>query len=228
MMAEGFVPVSANQAKSRVEGKTEYTKHMVRLQKKDCIGMLNRYGQPVADTHEIVLINSHDGTSSYQIMSGVYRQICSNGMVAYRPENEEKIHHTGDIIGNVINASYRIIDDSAEIMSKIDEMKNTILKPAEKLLLAEIAMSTKFEPEENEKMPFEPAKLLQIRRSADKTDDLYTQFNIIQENLIKGGVRYRDEKYNRHTTRAVNSIDGNVKINKMLWQLTEKMLELKK
>ena len=65
-----------------------------------------------------------------------------------------------------------------------------------------------------------------------KDSDLFTVFNVIQENLIKGGIRgYRLNKYGyttRTKTREVKAIDQNVKLNRALWTLTEKMMEMKR
>jgi len=59
LRSEGFFPFSVCQSKSRIEGKAEFTKHMIRLRLD---------GQITAQVaNEIILINSHDGTSSYQI-----------------------------------------------------------------------------------------------------------------------------------------------------------------
>jgi len=61
---EGFEPFMVAQGLSRIEGKTEYTKHLIRM----------RHAGQVStkpEANEIILINSHDGASSYQLLSGV-------------------------------------------------------------------------------------------------------------------------------------------------------------
>jgi hypothetical protein len=63
---EGFEPFMVAQSKSRIEGKTEFTKHMIRMRH---AGQVNT--RPEAN--EIILINSHDGASSYQMLAGVFR-----------------------------------------------------------------------------------------------------------------------------------------------------------
>src|SRR5476651_3890 len=71
---EGFEPFMVAQGRSRIEGKSEYTKHLIRLR---------HSGQPTArlEANEIILINSHDGASSYQMLAGVFRFVCCNGLV---------------------------------------------------------------------------------------------------------------------------------------------------
>jgi hypothetical protein len=68
---EGFEPFMVAQSKSRIEGKTDFTKHMIRM----------RHAGQVStkpEANEIILINSHDGASSYQMLAGVFR-LCPAG-----------------------------------------------------------------------------------------------------------------------------------------------------
>ncbi|MEZ6593978.1 DUF932 domain-containing protein [Klebsiella pneumoniae] len=65
------------------------------------------------------------------------------------------------------------------------------------------------------------------RRYEDKKDDIWTTYQRVQENLIKGGLPGRTEKGKRTTTRPVKAIDGDVKLNKALWLIAEKFRTLK-
>ncbi len=66
---------------------------------------------------------------------------------------------------------------------------------------------------------------MQPRRWEGKKDDLWTVYQRLQENLIKGGLSGRNAKGKRARTRSVNGIDGDIKLNKALWVMTEKMHE---
>ncbi|MNG31048.1 hypothetical protein D3C84_1167890 [compost metagenome] len=59
------------------------------------------------------------------------------------------------------------------------------------------------------------------RRAEDRASDLWTTFNRVQENTIKGGLRGRNKQGRRTTTRAVNGIDQDVKLNRALWVLAQ-------
>ena len=83
---EGFEPFMVAQSKSRIEGKTEFTKHMIRMRH---AGQVNT--RPEAN--EIILINSHDGASSYQMLAGVFRFVCCNGLVVGDVTNDIRIPH---------------------------------------------------------------------------------------------------------------------------------------
>ncbi|MEA0242999.1 DUF932 domain-containing protein, partial [Escherichia coli] len=62
LQREGFQPFFACQTRVRDPGRREYTKHMLRLRR---AGEINGEHVP-----EIILLNSHDGTSSYQMLPG--------------------------------------------------------------------------------------------------------------------------------------------------------------
>lgn len=66
---EGFLPVRAAQGRTRIEGKKAFTKHMVRFRRKEDLDTpLDRVGR---EFPEVTLVNSHDGTSSYQLYLAV-------------------------------------------------------------------------------------------------------------------------------------------------------------
>ena len=59
---EGFQPFMVTQTRTRHEDRRDYTKHMIRLRH---ASQINARGE----ANEIILLNSHDGTSSYQMLA---------------------------------------------------------------------------------------------------------------------------------------------------------------
>lgn len=226
LMNEGFMPTWATQCKSRTTIKKAYTKHMLRFRHRDA--------RPTSSGlyPEIVLINSHDGLSSYRLMAGVYRMVCANGLVAGNSYNEIRIRHQGDVIGEVIEGTYRVIEDSKKMIESASHMSSMILSAPEKQLFADAAHTIRFD---NNPIGegFESSKLLSARRYDEiNKNDLFTVFNVVQENIIKGGIRgYAKDNHGRPIkrirTRAINSIDQNTALNRALWTLAEKMMQLR-
>jgi hypothetical protein len=217
MMKEGFVPVQAMQALPKQADKLEYAKHLVRFRR---IDELNKsVGENLS---EIVLVNSNDGSSAYQLMNGVFRIVCTNGLISGDIENNFKVRHTGNVIGEVIEAAYKVTYNNTETMERVSEMKSMLLAPKEREVFARFALQERF----GEEAPFEADKLLNVRRGEDRTPDLYTTFNVIQENVIKGGLRGRNASNGRTTTRTINGIDQNVKLNKSLWAFADEIRKI--
>jgi hypothetical protein len=84
---EGFQPYYATQSRTRDQDKRDFTKHMLRLRRHDQIN-----GKEVP---EIILLNSHDGSSSYKMIPGMFRQVCSNGLVAWKDFGEIRAPQRG-------------------------------------------------------------------------------------------------------------------------------------
>lgn len=222
----GFLPTYAGQSACRLADKRNFAKHVIRFRHVDTLA--NQDGL----IPELVLINSHDGLSSYRLMSGVYRVVCSNGLIAGNTYSDVRVRHQGDVMKDVIEGSYEVINVSREILKSASNMSKIQLTTQQKLAFAESAHGLRFEDGESLTDAIKPEKLLSIRRQADQGDDLFTVFNVVQENIIKGGIRgyTRTEQGfmgRRVRTREVKSIDQNTALNRALWTLAEKMAELK-
>jgi hypothetical protein len=229
LRAEGFLPMMATQARVRNDAsRQDYTKHMIRLRQQSDVGL--RVGEVFP---EVVLVNSHDGTSSYQLMAGLFRLVCSNGMVKGAGElGEVRVKHSGDVVREVIDASFRVLDDSQKALSTAQQWSQLQLTEGEQTALALGAHHVRFaDAQGNVDTPIQPRQLLQARRGSDTGSDLWNTFNRVQENVIRGGLHGwgRDEngRGRRVTTREVKGIDGNVNLNKALWKMAEHLASLR-
>lgn len=215
---QGFQPFMAAQTRTRDEGKREHTKHMLRL----------RHAEQIAtgEANEIILLNSHDGTSSYQMMAGVFRFVCANGMVFGEVSNDIRIRHSGNVVDNVIDGAFRVLDDFELVDQHKGAMKGIELSPGEQAGFARAALALKYDTEQAP-APVTESQILGARRASDAGSDLWTTFNRVQENVIRGGLDGRSAQNKRMTTRPVKGIDQNIKLNRALWVLAEEMRKLK-
>jgi len=230
LMAEGFVPVGAKQSRTRDVGKADFTKHLIRLRRMDD-GKVYNVGDTVC---EILLKNANDGTSAYDLMAGLFRVRCLNSLVAQTSTIDSvKVRHSGDVGGKVIEGTYRVLNEAEKTLAAPADWGTLKLNKDEREIFAESAHLIRFGDAEGEtETPIKPEQLLIPRRYDDRSDDLWTTFNVAQENIIRGGLRgvARDEngrRIRRVSTRAVNGIDQDIKLNKALWMLAERMAELK-
>ena len=217
---EGFQPFMVGQSKTRVADKREFTKHMIRLRH---AGQID-----AAEANEIILINSHDGTSSYQMLAGMFRFVCMNGLVCGDKMADIRVRHKGNIVDDVIEGAFTVVDTFKEVEAKRDGMRAIELTPQESHVFAQAALHTKYEPDAvTGAFPIQAASILRPRRWEDHGRDLWSTFNRVQENMIKGGIRGRNANGRRSTSREITGIDQNVKVNRALWELAEGMAALK-
>lgn len=215
---EGFSPFHACQTRTRDDGKADHTKHMLRLRHASAIG--------AAEASEVILLNSHDGSSSYQMMSGYFRFVCANGLVCGSVQSDIRVRHSGNIVDNVIEGATRILEDFELVDGQKDSMKALTLNKGEQSVFANAALALKYETD-IAPAPITESQLLEPKRMADRADDLWTTLNRVQENLVRGGLRGRSATGKRVTTREVQGIDQSIKLNRALWVLAEGMRKLK-
>ncbi|ELE9461174.1 DUF945 domain-containing protein [Salmonella enterica] len=209
---EGFEPFFACQSRVRDPGRRDYTKHMLRLRR---AGQITGRQVP-----EIIILNSHSGESSFQLLPGMWRQVCANGLVCGQSFGEIRVPHRGDIAGKVIEGAYEVLGVFDRVEEKREAMQSLLLPPPAQQALAKAALTYRFGEEHQ---PVTTAQVLTPRRREDYGQDLWTVWNTIQENLLKGSLPGRTAKGKRTHTRAVNGIDGDVKLNRALWVMAEQM-----
>ena len=216
---EGFEPFMVCQTRVRQDDRRDFTKHMVRM----------RHATQVndAEANEIVLLNSHDGTSSYQLLAGLLRFVCSNGLVFGDMTADVRIQHKGQIVDRVVEGAYEVLDGLDLVRERRDDMRAITLDAGEQAIFARAALALKYEPDPVKPAPITEAQVLQPRRREDVRSDLWATFNRVQESLVNGGLEGRSATGRRMRTRPVQGIDQNVKFNRALWMLAEEMRRLK-
>jgi len=217
----GWAPVSAVQQRVKLDARRGFQKHLIRFQRRDVVPVKGEY------TPETCLTNSHDRSSAYQLHAGLYRFICANGMFVADGTAFEKvsIRHAGFTPDEVIEASFRILDQVPAITASVEVFRARQLTGAESRAFATAALRLRYE--DVLKAPVGPEKLLEARRYDDAGDDLWHVFNRLQENLLRGGLkdetRCRADGKRFARTRAITGLDRNVQLNKELWSLAQRL-----
>lgn len=215
---EGFQPFMVCQTRVRNEDRRDFTKHMIRLRHTNQING--------AEANEIILLNSHDGTSSYQMLAGMFKFVCHNGLVCGDITADIRVPHKGDVTDHVIEGAYEVLQGFEQVQASRDAMRAIALDSGEEAILARAALALKYD-DPTRPTPVTEAQVLAPRRIEDRKPDLWSAFNRIQENLVKGGLSARTANGRSQRTREVRGIDQNVRLNRALWMLAEGMRQLK-
>jgi hypothetical protein len=226
---EGFGVVGAVQSVARIEDRKDYTKHMLRLRKRDDVQ--RRVGDNV---FEVLLKNANDGTAAYDLLSGLFRISCLNSLVSMSTQlTTQKVRHSGDVAPKVIEGVFSVLNDADRALSAPDQWGQLQLSAPEQQLFAKAAHAIRFPVDEhnNATTNVKPEHLLKVRRTEDRQEDLWTVFNRVQENVIRGGLDNTGlnaaGQLRRASTRAVKGIDQSTALNRALWTLGEEMAALK-
>ena len=217
LMSAGFVAVDARQART-YRGSATHAQHVVRLRRRyETIAL--RDSAP-----EILFLNSHDGSSAYQLRMALYRAICCNGLIVSRGAFPTIcVAHRGDVVDQVVSGALEISERFGRLAVQVERMEGRNLVKDEQLQFAGRALALKYPDVAESGMV--PAQLLTIRRREDIADDLYTVLNRVQENLLRGGLCRRAPSGRLTRTRRVTSIRRDVVLNSRLWELATEVLD---
>jgi hypothetical protein len=217
LAVEGIRPYLAKSSRTRNESKWGYTKHMLRFRQDGAEPL------PGGVYPEIIIINSHDTGSSYIGELGLYRLICKNGMVAnYGTFAKYRGVHMGLSLENVIAGVFGIMAQFPRVADSVKAMQAHTLDASQRIAFAEQAARLRWN---SDKLPIEPTVLLTTRREEDIDPTVWNVFNTVQENLITGqsirtyGPSFSGYRRVTRSTRAIGSIDADLKINTGLWEL---------
>lgn len=236
MRGYGFVPVQAAQKKSNKGRDPRHNQHLVAFAHK--WNLLDR------DRPEIIGYNSHDGKTSFRLLAGFFRGICSNGLIA-GDGFEYRVRHHVATVSNFEDMVEDVANKLPQLSDNINRMKAVKLTSAEVIDFSYNAAALRWEmlPSDeyeenvtsgetrgiyaNENTAF---GLSRVRRWGDDNPDLWTVYNRVQEGLIRGGadlISFTDRnQYGKYRkARPVNSIADSVRINQSLWDMAVAKME---
>ena len=212
----GWYPVKAGQANVRAEDREGLQRHFVRFARPETdLG---------AERVELALTNSHDATAAFNLFAALYRKVCANGLMHGSDLYRFRHKHVGFDGNALVESAHEIGNSASEIAREVDSYKAVELADRERTVFAEAAHKLLWTPED---APVDAERLLRERRFDDKGKDLWTTYNVVQENLTKGGLSYRTANGRRNRTRKVKNIEKDVALNRALWSLTTRMAEIK-
>ncbi len=219
LRSEGFEPFMVCQSRVRHDDRRDFTKHMIRLRHASQIDARG-------EANEIILLNSHDGTSSYQMLAGMFRFVCQNGLVCGDTVADVRVPHKGDVAAQVIEGAYEVLQGFDQAQQSRDAMRAVTLDGGEAEVFARAALALKYD-DPNQPAPITERQVLAARRLDDNRTDLWSVFNRTQENLIRGGLLGRGGNGRRQRTRPVQGIDQDLRLNRALWLLADGLRQLK-
>ena len=217
--ANSWYPVSVSEASVRDNDKQGYQQHLVRFRHfEDLL-------HPQENAVELLLFNSHDRTKSFSISAGIYRFVCSNGLIIADSVFETfKIKHLGEKDNDVAYAVAQITAIKPKLIQKVQQLESIELSELEKESFAKSSIPLRFDKH----LQVEHTDLLIPHREEDTKDDLYTVMNVIQENLLRGNVSgHNKETGRRFTSKEIKSIGKDIEVNKGLWDIAERIAFIK-
>jgi len=218
LRALGYEVVDAKQVSARKKSTKGYQKHMLTLEHpKYKVEGTEEYPQ-------ILLTNSHDGGNAFTLSAGIFRLICSNGLVIKTEDyGSARLVHKGYSFEAVQTLVKEFEITVAKVLDKITAMKKVQLTKDQQIEFAKQAALLRFKSksynEDNIEKVVNIDDLLNIERKEDAGNGLYEVFNRVQESLINGKYTYLGTKDKPRKARPIKNFKQNIEVNKKLSEL---------
>lgn len=236
LKSDGWEPHTVQEKSVRIENRQGFQKHIIRFRHPSIapVNVASNHGYVAEDVifPEIVVTNSHDRSSAFSIMAGLFRLVCTNGLVVSDGMfATHKVKHMGYTDDAIHQAIAHIVESVPRITGRIADFQIPVVRE-EQEIFAESALIAKYGTEHDVTKLFSISALLRPNRRQDVSQTAWGTFNTVQEKLVERGGRFKfnqreDARYSLCKARGTKSIDENIRLNKALWLLTERMVELK-
>lgn len=232
MQDYGFGVSQAAQKKARKVEMLPYTEHLVAFSRPQAYSLYD----DSAVNPEIIMYNSRNGLSSLKLFVGLFRMICSNGMVAGEGM-DFRVRHTTSRVSDLEDAIKDAVEAMPVVMDRMQRMKSVKLSNAGVLDFVQNATTLRWEwiDQQTDAVGTYATTITRdqiandILRYDDRHNDLWTVFNRTQERLIRGkvdvvSVTEKAPMGKLRSSSAVRSIGESVRINRQLWDMAEERM----
>ena len=226
----GWFPVQAKQCRAKKNSSGVRSFHMIALQNPNIkIMKTNADGTQVVDTYpRIIMTNSHDGYNSFKFMLGLFRLVCSNGLVVCDNQMVNmSIRHINYTFEELRRIVAQAIEEVPNIVNTMNKMRTIELSEEQKKNIARSMFKIRKNVEEDAQIEVSDEVLEDILtpvRAEDKRNDLWTVFNICQEKMIKGGFSASSKNNKTRKQRGITSIKKDMEFNQRLWGVASEYL----
>ena len=196
----------------------EFARHALRLRHRDFPSLDKDSVIP-----ELIVLNSHNGSWALRIALGMFRVVCSNGMVAGSLWDGIALKHYNikDLEEKVESVTQRMGGLANNLADKITEWQQVEVPFKEQEEFARKAIGIRW----GDKTPVNPDTLLLARRDSDKGNSLWKVFNRVQENLTQGGYTGTSSNGRTLNIKPVKNVKRDYKFNYELFDLAEATAE---
>lgn len=218
MAAEGFQVAKIETPVSRRKTQADplFIKHQIDFRREDWIAN-PRNDKRGGYVPRVLYTNSHDGTTAASFMMGVYAFVCSNGMVVGSTYASEKVRHAGETAKGLIGRMQKLAGNTAPLFDQIDKWQEKQLTGPQAREFARLASVLRW----GDPHRFDAQVLLSARRDEDDAGDLWSVFNRVQENTVRGGLNGLSRSGRAATSRPLSELASTTKYNADLWRLAE-------
>ena len=216
MESLGWGVVDVKEVKARKKSTKGFQKHLLVFRNDDVV-INGQDGDTVYP--QILMTNSHDGKNAFNFEAGLYRLVCSNGLVIADTRFESvKMRHMGYSFDDLQVKIKEMVENLPLTVESMNRMKATELEQNQILEFAKEALNTRFKKDELNRIKINMDEFIKPVRKEDEGNDLWSVFNVVQEKIIEGDFDYMAGGKLRKA-REIKNFKQDMKINKELFNV---------
>jgi len=218
-MKSGWDITRATQSMVNNPEKQGYQFHSIRMRNQDI-----KISENNKEFAEIVITNGHDTNHLLTISMGIYRQICSNGLVVSDSYIEPiKIKHVGETFKTELAQAITYASEKTEDLKRLmNTMKDKEITDEQQLMMAKQFFEFRMEKEPTDT---QIDQILTAHREEDDGNQLWVTYNLLQENIIQGKFTYevkklikdKKTKISEYQAKAISSVAKIQDLNKKMF-----------
>ena len=218
----GWGVIDAKQVSARKKATKGFQKHMLVFRHPDLM-VEGKDGDDVWP--QIIMTNSHDGKNSFTFQAGMYRFVCSNGLVIADQEfGKMKIRHMGYDFETLRGTIGEMVEKLPLTVESMNKFKGTELTQPQKYDLARRAIAPRFKLQKDQKVDqvykIDLDEVLRPVRKEDAGDDLWSVFNLVQEKVVEGDFEYVSGVKMRKA-RKIKNFKQDLDVNQKLFEIAK-------
>jgi len=214
----GWQVCSAQSMKSTDKIQQQYGKHLIKFFNPNIF--IEGPNNTVEAYPQIVVMNNHRGWGKFKFEIGVFRLVCSNGMVVKDKDMGSFVmRHLGYSFDELKVLVNQAVEALPTIVTKINKFSERVMTHAEQAAFATAALKVRL-GEDRVCTDQEIRQVLQSTRKEDDGSSLWRVFNRVQEHLLNGGFETTTTAGTFRKVRKISNMLKNVELNQQLWALT--------
>lgn len=180
--SRGFEIESVSQSRAIKKENMGFEKHLVKLSVPQTLAKFKIEGL----APKLYVRNSYNADTSLQIYFGIFRLVCTNGLVVGTNVFKNRVLHVGDVNQNLHAAIDRSLNAFDLIANAVNHWTSIELNQSSQLELARRLATIRLPKDTSTAQHFISAGLLiKPARFSDVLSDAFTVFNRIQERLLQ-------------------------------------------
>lgn len=165
---------------------------------------------------ELVIVNAHNGLCSFNLKAGLFRQVCSNGLIVSEAIFASiRIRHINYTYDAVRDAVFQYAERIPQITERVEELKQTRLDDELKQMFARMALLLRFNGDLDLVQKIDLNGILRPIRNADIGDDTWSVLNVVQEKILSNRIVIPEHR----KPREIRSVQRIIALNQQLFDL---------